>query len=91
MEPNNQYTRKKELELNKQWISTTHPIRPSIRNHQLQFNFLHKKENLIVTGSSGCGKSFLAQSIGVKACQMLHRTLYYNTARFFDLAKLAKL
>lgn len=57
----------------------------------LSLNFLQKKENLIITGSSGCGKSFLAQSIGVKACQMLHRTLYYNTARFFDQAKLAKL
>lgn len=57
----------------------------------LSLNFIRKKENLIITGASGCGKSFLAQSIGVKACQMLHKTMYYNTARFFDLAKLAKL
>ncbi|UKJ06194.1 IS21-like element helper ATPase IstB [Solitalea lacus] len=57
----------------------------------LGLTFIKKKENIIITGYSGCGKSFLAQSIGVKACQMLHRTMYYNTARFFDLAKLAKL
>lgn len=57
----------------------------------LGLNFLHKKENIIVTGLAGCGKSFLAQSIGVKACQLLHTTMYYNTARFFDLARLAKL
>lgn len=57
----------------------------------LSLNFMSKKENLIITGPTGCGKSFLAQSIGVKACQMLHKTIYYNTSRFFDAAKLAKL
>jgi DNA replication protein DnaC len=57
----------------------------------LSLNFINKKENIIITGLAGCGKSFLSQSLGVKACQMLHKTLYYNTARFFDMAKLAKL
>ncbi len=57
----------------------------------LSLNFISRRENIIITGSTGCGKSFIAQSIGVKACQLLHKTLYYNSARFFDLAKLAKL
>ncbi len=57
----------------------------------LSLNFITNKENLIITGPTGSGKSFLAQSIGVKSCQLLHKTVYYNSSRFFDLAKLAKL
>ena len=57
----------------------------------LGLNFISKKENLILNGPTGCGKSFLAQCLGVKACQMLHKTLYCNTSRFFDMARLAQL
>ena len=57
----------------------------------LSLNFINKKENLIITGPTGSGKSFLAQCLGIKACQLLNKTIYYNTARFFDIAKLAKL
>jgi DNA replication protein DnaC len=57
----------------------------------LSLNFISNKENLILNGPTGCGKSFLAQCLGIKACQMLRRTLYFNTSRFFDMARLAKL
>ncbi len=57
----------------------------------LGLNFLAKKENIIVTGLAGCGKSFISQALGVKACQLMHTTMYCNTARFFDMAKLAKI
>ncbi len=57
----------------------------------LTLQFLFNTENIIITGPTGSGKSYLAQCLGVKACQMLHRTLYYPTSRFLDKARLAKL
>lgn len=57
----------------------------------LSLGFINRKENIILTGSADSGKSFLAQCIGVKACQMLYKTLYLNTGRFFDMVKIARL
>ena len=57
----------------------------------LSLNFVKKAENLIITGPTGTGKSWLGQAIGRQACLMLLKTRYYGTARFFDAAKLAKL
>src|ERR1044072_9465563 len=38
----------------------------------LTLHFLANLENIIITGPTGSGKSYLAQCLGVQACQMLH-------------------
>ena len=43
-------------------------------------DFMVKKENLILTGASGVGKSYLAQAIGNQACLMGTRVFYTNAA-----------
>ncbi|AUS04889.1 IS21-like element helper ATPase IstB [Pseudotamlana carrageenivorans] len=53
-------------------------------------DFVQKKENLIITGSSGVGKSYIAQALGHQACMMNKRTLYTNTARLMKRLKLSK-
>ena len=53
-------------------------------------DFISKKENLILTGASGVGKSYLTQALGHQACLMGLKTQYYITARLFNRLKLAK-
>jgi len=54
-------------------------------------NFISQRENIIITGASGVGKSYLAQALGNQACQMCLKTSYVNTARLFAKLKLCKL
>lgn len=53
-------------------------------------NFLIKKENLIVTGPSGVGKSYLVQALGHQACIQEYKVRYSPTARLFNKLKLSK-
>ena len=57
----------------------------------LSLQFMQQAENIIFIGSTGVGKSYLAQAIGTAACQMLYRVQYYNTARLMEQVKITKL
>ncbi|WP_121967091.1 IS21-like element helper ATPase IstB [Myroides sp. N17-2] len=54
-------------------------------------DFMLKKQNIIITGASGVGKSYLAQALGYQACLMEHKVLYFNTANLFNLLKSSKI
>ena len=53
-------------------------------------DFITRKENIIITGASGVGKSYLAQALGHQGCMMQHKTIYANTARLLKKLKLSK-
>lgn len=54
-------------------------------------NFIKRNENLILTGASGVGKSYLAQALGHQTCLMGYKTIYSVVARLFNRLKLCKL
>jgi len=52
--------------------------------------FIRRKENLLITGSTGIGKSFIASAIGNQACTLGFKVLYANTTKLFTRLKMAK-
>jgi len=53
-------------------------------------DFIDKKENVLITGSTGVGKSYIATAIGYQACIQGYKVVYYNTTKLFSKLKMAK-
>lgn len=54
-------------------------------------SYIGKSENLLVTGATGSGKSFLACALGRQACMQGQRCLYYSMNRFVEALAAARL
>jgi len=53
-------------------------------------SFIRRAENILITGLTGCGKSYLACALGRQACYMGLRTEYLNMNKFIEKIALAK-
>ena len=54
-------------------------------------NYLQNGESVLITGASGCGKSFLASALGHHACAQGKKVMYFNTQKLLLKAKMARL
>ena len=64
--------------------------RMAIKNQVLRLAdcaFIAKKENVLITGSTGVGKSYIASAIGHQACSMGYRVLYEHSSKLFARLK----
>lgn len=48
-------------------------------------------ESLVITGATGCGKSYLASALGHQACSHGYSVAYFNTQKFMLRIKMARL
>lgn len=53
--------------------------------------FIDRAENILITGATGSGKSYLSCAIGRQACILGYRTLYFGINRFLEKISLSKL
>jgi len=53
-------------------------------------DFIKKSENVLISGSTGAGKSYIATALGYQACIEGYRVLYFNTTKLFSKLKMAK-
>ena len=63
------------------------------KNQLMRFisgEFIKNKENILITGSTGVGKSFIASALGYQACTLGYKVKYYNINKLFGKLKSAK-
>ena len=53
-------------------------------------SWITNKQNIIISGSTGLGKSFLASALGHQACMQGYKVFYRNCSKLFDELKIAK-
>jgi DNA replication protein DnaC len=73
-------------------IDYSHP-RNLDRNQLLRLvdcKYLERAENILVTGATGLGKSYIISALGYQACLMGYRVIYCNTQKLFNALKINK-
>lgn len=53
-------------------------------------DFIKLHQNVLITGSTGTGKSYLASALGNQACLLGYKVVYAKTARLLSQLKMAK-
>jgi DNA replication protein DnaC len=53
--------------------------------------YISKGESVLITGATGCGKSFIASALGHRACSGGTKVLYFNTQKLLIKTKMARI
>ncbi|KKX46449.1 ATPase AAA [Sphingobacterium sp. IITKGP-BTPF85] len=53
--------------------------------------YIKKGDPILISGATGCGKSFLASALGHQACAQGYKVLYFNLQKLLLKTKMARL
>lgn len=74
-------------------ITYDHPDRKldkTIMTRLTDCSFIKRHENILITGPTGIGKSFISSALGNQACHQGYKVLYFNTQKLFTRLKMSK-
>ncbi len=54
-------------------------------------SFIDKGQSIIITGATGCGKSFLASALGHQACRLGHKVFYSSQTKLFSKIRMCRI
>jgi len=54
-------------------------------------DYIRKGESVLITGATGCGKSFITSALGHHACAQGFKVAYFNVQKLLQQTKMAKL
>ncbi len=54
-------------------------------------DFIAKGESILITGATGCGKSFFASALGHQACLMGYKVAYFNMQKLMLKIKMSRI
>lgn len=57
----------------------------------IDMNFVKRGHNILISGATGCGKSYIASAFGHQACLFGLRTLYFNMNRLAEQIAISKI
>lgn len=53
--------------------------------------YLSKGESVLITGATGCGKSFIVSALGHQACTQGYKVAYFNIQKLMQKTKMARI
>jgi DNA replication protein DnaC len=53
-------------------------------------SFISRGENILITGPTGVGKSYIASALGYQACLKGYKVIYFNLQKLFTALKISK-
>lgn len=65
-------------------------LEKNLMNRFAECTFIQKNENILITGSTGIGKSYVASALGNQACMLGYKVFYASTSKLFSMLKMAK-
>lgn len=71
--------------------SSERGVDPSLIARLATGEYMEKGEAILITGATGCGKSFLASALGQQACLQGKKVAYFNAQKLMQRLKICRL